>query len=76
MNAAKLWLDNSTHQEEIDYLTAYRYGLRRHYHGQRFGSEKETSAFSGHSEASTAGLHDGLSGKMCDFRRLEEYAAT
>lgn len=73
LSAAQLWCENATTQEETDYLHAYRFGLRRHYHGEHFGSEGDAFGFANRCEASRAGFHDGLAGKMCDFARLQGY---
>jgi len=75
MSASELWLEYAVSQNEIDYLHAYRYGLRAHYHGERFGSKREGSAFANRDGASKTGLDDGLAGRMCDFDRLLGYAA-
>ncbi len=70
MSAAELWLDNCESTEESEYLYAYRFGLRRHYHGERFGTDAEVSAFRKRGGVSREGLEAGLAAAMCDVGRF------
>jgi hypothetical protein len=75
IKTAEMWLGNMVNRLESDYLHAYRYGVRRLYHGRRFGSESEVFAFDNGGEPSKAGFEDGVSGRMPDFARLQRFAA-
>jgi len=70
MSAAELWLQNCEDTDDSDYLHAYCFGLRRHYHGKRFGSDAEVSAFLTRGGASRDGLEAGLAGAMFDMTRF------
>lgn len=49
-----------------DYEKGYQRGLRRHYHGEKFGTDeehKQWSSLSGHRQELGDGYRDGFSGK-------------
>ena len=49
-----------------DYLYGYRRGLRRHYHGERFGTQEEHEQWlnlSGHQQTMGDAYRDGFAGK-------------
>jgi hypothetical protein len=70
MSAAKLGMNICHTSAMFDYFYAYIYGLRRHYHGEQFGSDEKLTAFIKRGGASRVGLEDALAGKICDFQRF------
>lgn len=52
--------------EDDDYARGYQRGLRRHHHGERFGSDDEHAlwmSFSGHRQELGDGYRDGFAGR-------------
>lgn len=70
MGAMEVLNENACSQEEIDYLLAYRYGLRRCYHGDEFGSDDIVAAMIRRGGATKDGFNDGLAGKPIDWSRF------
>lgn len=72
MNAAGVLTESASSEEEIDYIFAYCYGLRRCYHGEDFGSEAIIATMILRGEASKDGFDDGLLGKPADWSRFRQ----
>lgn len=75
INISETKLRDATSRLERDYFHAYRYGVRRLYHGTRFGSDSEVFAFVNGGDALKAGFDDGVNGRMPDLARLQQLAA-
>ncbi|WMY08652.1 hypothetical protein [Paraburkholderia phenoliruptrix] len=74
LTAGSLLLKYCQTAEQFDYAYAYCHGLRRCYHGEKYGFDEKGAKIVKTNDPSRVGFEDGLAGKPCDFQRFEKEA--
>lgn len=63
----ELFINMAKSLSEDEYYVGYRYGLRRHYHGKKFGNDDIIEKIKNEGGLISEGINDGLNGRKCQI---------